>query len=361
MRVERVHLGDQAVLDRQDVQGDQPEFGLPVLAEVERGRRLPVGGGGNSTQVALAAVLEEVPVERPDELLAVPPHREGRHGLPHVFGEERAERGGVGGLRRRDVPAQQITLGVGDLACPCPLGRPFGQLRPHRGPRALQQAVGGGLAEVQQLGDLPGRPGHGVAQDQHRPLARGQVLDGREVCQLDRLARLDHGRRLVVRRSRQLQQPVGVRLEPGQFDRRREVGVQHLFRRTDVGRHDPLRTARQRVEAGVRRDAVEPGPEQRPSLERGTRLPGLEVRVLDEVVGVVDRAEHPVAVDVELAAVALAQRGEGIAIAAAGRGNGRCFLARLGGSNRFRTDGHRHIRFDWRSAEQSSVNAEIGC
>ena len=252
----------------------------------------------------------------------------------------------VGGLRRRDVAAQQVTLGVGDLACPRPLGGPFGQLRPHRRPRALQQAVGGGLAEVEQLGGLPGRPGHGVAQDQHRPLPRGQVLDGGEVCQLDRLARLDHDRRLVVRWSRQLEQPVRVRLEPRQVDRRREVGVQDLFRRPDVGRHDTLRAARQRVEARIRRDAVEPGPEQRTSLERGTRLPCLEVRVLDEVVGVIDRAEHPVAVDVELAAVPLAQRGEGIAIAAAGRGHGRCFLGRWGGSNRFRADGHRHVRFD---------------
>ena len=156
------------------------------------------------------------------------------------------------------------------------------------------------------------------------------MLDRGEVCQLDRLALLDDDRRLVVRRSRHLQQPVGVRLEPRQFDRRREVGVQDLFGRAHVGRHDTLRAARQRVEARVRRDPVEPGPEQRTPLERGTRLPRLEVRVLDEVVGVVDRTEHPVAVDVELAAVPLAQRGEGIAIAATGRGNGRRFLGRSG-------------------------------
>ena len=101
-------------------------------------------------------------------------------------------------------------------------------------PARVQQAVGGGLAEVQQLGDLPGRPGHGVAQDQHRPLARRQVLDCREVCQLDRLARLDDDRRLVVRRSRHLQQPVGVRLEPRATDGA-EVGVQDLFRRRTSG------------------------------------------------------------------------------------------------------------------------------
>ena len=213
----------------------------------------------------------------------------------------------------------------------------------------------------EQLRGLPRRPGHGVAQDQHRPLPRGQVLDGGEVCQLDRLARLDDDRRLVVRWRRHLQQPVRVRLEPRQVDRRREVGVQDLFRRPDIGRHDSLRTTRQRVEARIRRDAVEPGPEQRASLERGTRLPCLEVRVLDEVVGVVDRAEHPVAMDVELAAVPLAQRGEGIAIAAAGRGHGRRFLGGLGGSNRFRADGHRHVRFDGERAGQSSVKRQFRC
>jgi hypothetical protein len=59
--------------------------------------------------------------------------------------------------------------------------------------------------------------------------------------------------------------------------------------------------------------------------------------------------------DVELAAVPLAQRGERIAIAAAGRRHGRCFLGGWGGSNRFRADGHRHVRFDGESAGQSSV------
>ena len=64
--------------------------------------------------------------------------------------------------------------------------------------------------------------------------------------------------------------------------------------------------------------------------------------------------------DMELAAVPLAQRGEGIAIAAAGRGNGRCFLGRLGGSNWFRADGHRHIRFDVGRANNHRSTVELG-
>ena len=58
MRIERVHLGDRRP-DRQDVQGNQPELGLAVLAKVERGSRLAVGCDGDGTQVALAPVLEE--------------------------------------------------------------------------------------------------------------------------------------------------------------------------------------------------------------------------------------------------------------------------------------------------------------
>src|SRR5262249_50035420 len=49
-------------------------------------------------------------------------------------------------------------------------------------------------------------------------------------------------------------------------------------------------------EAGVRRDAVQPGPHRRPVFELVIRAPGAQVGLLDDVFGVVQRAEHPVAV-----------------------------------------------------------------
>ena len=61
------------------------------------------------------------------------------------------------------------------------------------------------------------------------------------------------------------------------------------------------------VEAGVGGDPVEPGPERRPALEGLPAPPGPEERLLHGVLGVLERPEHPVAVDVQLTAVALGQ------------------------------------------------------
>ena len=68
--------------------------------------------------------------------------------------------------------------------------------------------------------------------------------------------------------------------------------------------------ALQRGQAGVRRDLVEPGPHRRPALEPAVGSPRPQVRLLDEVLGVVHRAEHPVAVRQQLAPERLGPTGE---------------------------------------------------
>src|SRR5437763_1212952 len=45
-----------------------------------------------------------------------------------------------------------------------------------RGPRALERAVDRGDARIEQLGDLAGLPAQHLAQDQHGPLARREML-----------------------------------------------------------------------------------------------------------------------------------------------------------------------------------------
>ena len=66
------------------------------------------------------------------------------------------------------------------------------------------------------------------------------------------------------------------------------------------------------VEACVGRDPVEPRPER--EAPAGTEAlaapPSAQERLLDEVLGVLERAEHPVAVHLQLTAVALDERGE---------------------------------------------------
>jgi hypothetical protein len=47
-----------------------------------------------------------------------------------------------------------------------------------RGPGALQPTVDRRHRGLQQLGDLGGAPTHHLSQDQHRPLAGGELLQG---------------------------------------------------------------------------------------------------------------------------------------------------------------------------------------
>jgi hypothetical protein len=60
----------------------------------------------------------------------------------------------------------------------------------------------------------------------------------------------------------------------------------------------------QRVQADVRGDAVQPGP-QVLTIEAVPRTPGPQQRLLHHVLGLGERTHHPVAVDVQFTLVAL--------------------------------------------------------
>jgi len=74
---------------------------------------------------------------------------------------------------------------------------------------------------------------------------------------------------------------------------------------------DGARATLERVEASVGRDPVQPGPKRRTALEARALQPRPHECLLNEVLGILVRAEHPVAVDLQLTAVALDERGEG--------------------------------------------------
>jgi hypothetical protein len=65
--------------------------------------------------------------------------------------------------------------------------------------------------------------------------------------------------------------------------------------------------AREAVEAEVGRDPVEPGPERHRALEGEGRpaAPGAQERLLNEILSVVEGAEHPVAMHPQLPTVLL--------------------------------------------------------
>ena len=141
------------------------------------------------------------------------------------------------------------------------------------------------------------RPAEHVADDQRRALSRRQDLQGGEERELDRLALDDDRVRLLVARRDLVQQPVRVRLQP----RHLGEGVQH--------RHPPG-PAPDHVEADVRRDPVQPRTERAPPRTVAA-APRPQERLLHGVLRLVERGEHPVAVDVQLAPVALGELGEG--------------------------------------------------
>jgi hypothetical protein len=89
------------------------------------------------------------------------------------------------------------------------------------------------------------------------------------------------------------------RLDPHRLeDRLPQPVVDGTGRPVGVGEHPP-RPAGREAKAGVGGDAVQPVVERGPALVAAQPTPGREQRLLQGVVGVVHRAEHPVTVRVQ--------------------------------------------------------------
>ncbi|MBE1496211.1 hypothetical protein H4696_003311 [Amycolatopsis lexingtonensis] len=112
-----------------------------------------------------------------------------------------------------DVRLHRAALGVRQLVgggAP-PVEAAAGQLLAHRHACPLQCAGHRGDGQLERVGGLRRRPAEDVAQDEHRPLPRRQVLDGDDERQIERLPR--HRRFLRVLGEH----PVGVRLQVRQL------------------------------------------------------------------------------------------------------------------------------------------------
>jgi hypothetical protein len=139
-----------------------------------------------------------------------------------------------------------------------------------------------------------------LSQDEDRALRGRKVLERGDERELDALALLVAclgltgaalGREKVIR----------VGLEPDGLDDgicRRHARVRG---RSVVDRQHTLRAQLDRAEARVRRDPVEPCAQRSSTFEPVQATPGAQQRLLKRVLGIVHRAEHPVAVRVELA------------------------------------------------------------
>jgi hypothetical protein len=131
------------------------------------------------------------------------------------------------------------------------LRNPFG----YRLAGALQRAVHRLCRGAEQVSDLGSGEREYLAQDQHRPLVGGQMLQRRHVREFDALLAAVHHRRVEISGG----DVVRPGLEPdGLGDRSAEV-VARRARGPVVPRQHPPRPLAGQAEAAVGSDAVEPG------------------------------------------------------------------------------------------------------
>jgi hypothetical protein len=185
------------------------------------------------------------------------------------------------------------------------------------------------------VGGLLGREAEHLAQDEDGALVGGQVLQRGDEGELHALAalvaRLGAGEAVG-----EPERVVGVGLHPDRLDHRHAGAGVGIGGGAVVDRQHPLGPPRDLVEAGVGRDRVEPGAQRAAALEPRQALPGPQQRVLEGVLGVVDRAQHPIGVRMQLAAVGLDEPAKRLLVARAGGRQQRPLLS----CDRCRNRGH---------------------
>jgi hypothetical protein len=181
------------------VRGRAAVLGRPVAREGE----LAVGARWHEPPAPLA---RERPAgqEGADRRTAPVPARPRRHRDRGVVGKQGEDGVDVGLLPGLDEALGDLSDALVPERAERLLLAALGQPLVHRAVGALQDAVDGVGRGVEGLAHLAGREPEHVAQDEHGALARREVLERRDECELDALA-------LLVARIGRL----GVGLEPG--------------------------------------------------------------------------------------------------------------------------------------------------
>ena len=168
----------------------------------------------------------------------------------------------------------------------------------------LEQAVDRSRRRFQGGGHLrPGKAEH-VPQDQDGALTGRQMLERRDERQLDRLAlqvaSLGAAKSLIDTQFR-----VRIWLNPGGLrERRAERGVR-VGRGPIVDRQHPDSAPLDHSQTDVRGDRVEPGTQRAAALKPPHPAPGVQQGLLNRVLGVLHRPEHPVTVRKQLTPMGL--------------------------------------------------------
>ena len=256
---------------------------------------------------AVAGLERPAAEERRDRVAPLVPARIRRHADRRVRRQQLDDRVDVGRVPCAREALDQLALaGVAERAQRRLLAA-RGQPRVDGPVRALQRAVDRRPARPQRVRDLGAAEPEHVAQDQHRALARRQQLERGHERELDALALL-----VGLRRA-------GERLEPDRLGVRLGQPGMRIPRRALVLREDERAPPLGQPQRRVRRDPVEPRADRAAALEPRQPAPGAQQRVLQRVLGVLGRAEHPVAVRVELAPVRRDEPPVGVLVAGARR------------------------------------------
>src|SRR5437879_6257898 len=125
------------------------------------------------------------------------------------------------------------------------------------------------------------------------------MLDGYQKRQFDGLPSNHHSLRLRLTGRHRLQQPIREWLQPA-----------HLHWPADLIWRWLLRAPVEEIQARVRRDPIQPSPKRGAALETPAIAPRPQQRLLHQVLGLVERAQHPIAVHPQLPPIPLSQPSE---------------------------------------------------
>ena len=166
------------------------------------------------------------------------------------------------------------------------------------------RGVGPGWAQVGAEGELAVGPGGDEA--------RRQQLDRGDEGQRDRFVRLVPGLGPRFGAGKAFKQVIGAGFEPGDLAQLGRLGWRGTGQRTCP----PAAASRSpRIQAARGDHPVQPGPDRGAFLEAAQPLPGRQQRVLQGILGVVDRPQHPVAVHLQLSLVRADKLAERLPIA----------------------------------------------
>ena len=246
---------------------------------------MAVGAGRDQADGVQAAAGGDGGEEAGDLGAAGDPGQLGRHGQDHVLAQQRGQGVDVAAPPRVGEPVEDLPLVIIE-----PRVSESGIRRARAGqggPGALQGAVDRRDADLQQVCYLDGAPGQHVAEDEGGALPGGQPLQRGDECQRDALAPFGDGGRVGVRVRELVQEAVGVGLQ-----------VPDL-----AGGHRAAGFGADDLQAAGAGNPVQPVAQRRLALIGVQRPPGVEQRILQGLVCLVEGPQHPVGVHVQGAQV----------------------------------------------------------